>query len=213
MDEKLFIKITEVTDAVHEQIDNEIGKLKKACQAGCNSCCHQIVDVFTWEEPKIFEFILNNFDSKTFNEVRKNLERWFIKFNANTRYADRSNPLDFNEILEIQHVFREKRIPCPFLIASRCSIYEARPMVCRIHYEKESAENCRNNPHQIAPHDAQVIFNNEAKKFNPAVFPVATKPLAYLVAEEFRIKARSKPMLGMIYDQKNMFRRNFPVVH
>lgn len=134
MNNQLLIQIQSITDTVHSQVDKAIQPIKKACKEGCSSCCHQIVDVFTWEEPKIFEYILNSLDRKMKREISRNLKKWFKIFNQNTRDADRSNPLEFHEINNIQHVFREKRIPCPFLIKSHCSIYEARPMVCRVHY-------------------------------------------------------------------------------
>lgn len=205
MDLQLLIQIKDVTDEAHAQVNQKMSSIKKACQKGCNSCCHQIVDVVTWEEPKIFEYIDNNFDRKMKNELAKNLNRWFKIFNNATRYADKNNPLSFAEVRDVQHLFREKKVACPFLMGSSCSIYKARPLVCRVHYEKDSAENCRKDPHLTTPVDAQEIFHNVVTKFDPNVFFVATKPLAYLVAEEFGKDIQSKPLAGVIYDPNNMF--------
>ena len=207
MNHQLLIKIKSVTDTVHAHVDEEMRHIKKSCKRGCNSCCHQIVDFFTWEEPKIIEYISSAFGRKTKREISRNIEKWFKEFNKNTRDADRDNPLGFQDILQIQHIFREKRIPCPFLVKSECSIYHVRPMACRVHYEKNSSENCKNNPHLNTPNDAQEICHRASSMFRPEIFPVATKPLVYLVAGEFNINIKSKPMVGIIYDPKNMFAR------
>ena len=79
-----------MTESVHKQVDLEVAGIKKACQKGCNACCHQIVDVFTWEEPRIFEFIYKKFDRKKRRELAKNLSRWFKIFNKNTREVSRN---------------------------------------------------------------------------------------------------------------------------
>jgi len=204
---QVLVKIKDVTESAQKQVDSEIVRQDKACQKGCNSCCHQIVDVFTWEEPKIFEYVLNSFDRKKKKALATNLKQWFKVFNKNTRDADRSSPLDFGEIRQVQHLFREEKVACPFLMSSVCSIYNARPMVCRVHYESESAENCRKNPHLATPKNAQEIFHNATGMFKPEIFPVATKPLAYLVAEEFGENIQSKPMAGVIYDPNSIFSR------
>ncbi len=207
MNHQLLIEIKNITDAAHSQADDNVKGLKKACQKGCDSCCHQIVDVFTWEEPKIFEYILLSLDRKMKRQISKNLTKWFGVFNKNTREANRENPLTFQEIRQVQHYFRENRVPCPFLLESQCSIYEARPMLCRVHYAKESADECKSNPHRTTPNNAQEIFHNSVKSFKPDVYPVATKPLSYLVAGELGEGIKSKPMHGILYDPKNIFGR------
>ena len=207
MNQQLLNKINEVTYSAHNQVDHEISKLNKVCKEGCNACCHQIVEVFTWEEPRIFDFIYRNFNAKKKKELSKNIKQWFKYFNKNTKEASRDNPLNFLDISEIQHIFREKKIACPFLMKSSCSIYEARPMICRAHYQKDSAENCKTDPHLTTPVDAQKIFHTATSGFDPEVFPRATKPLAYLVAEEFSEDIKSKPLTGLIYDPNNMFNR------
>lgn len=207
MNHQLLSKIKTVTNDIHSHVDAELTHIKKACQKGCTSCCHQIVDVITWEEPKIFEYILTSLDRKVKRQIARNLKKWFKTFNSNTRDATRNNPLNFWEVREVQHVFREKRVPCPFLISSQCAIYEARPMVCRVHYAEESVEQCKNDPHKITPLDAQLIFTEAAKSFEPEMFPIAMKPLPYLVVQEFGVEVVSRPMIGVVYDPRNVFDR------
>jgi len=192
---------------VHAQVDSSIENIDKACQKGCSACCHQIVDVFTWEEPRIFEYIHKTLNRAIKRKIGRNIEKWFNKFNSYTRDANRQSPLNFQDILKVQHIFREQRIPCPFLIDSKCSIYEVRPMVCRVHYEKESANRCEIDPHKNTPQDAQDICRRQSEKFNPEIFPVAMKPLPYLVATEFNIEIQSKPMMGVVYDPNKIFNR------
>lgn len=205
-DLNLLIEIVNINDEAHAIADSAIKRIDKACKPGCNSCCHQIVDVYTWEEPKIIRAVHSSLDRKEKKEVSKSLVKWFKIFNDNTPPASRAEPLTFDDIHHVQHVFRTKRIPCPFLINSQCSIYEARPLVCRVHYSK-NAEQCRLDPHKPTPNDAQEVFVSAWRRYDQKIYPVAAKPLAYLVAKEFDIEVKSKPMAALIYDPNRISMR------
>ena len=207
MSHQLLIEIKDVTEKVHGEVSNSVAAIDKACHRGCSACCHQIVDVFTWEEPRIIEFISSKLNNKKKKLIAKNLKKWFKLFNKKTRPADRSNPLSFQEVRDVQHIFREEKIACPFLLGMECSIYEVRPLVCKTHYAVGSSEQCKTNPHLITPKKGQDILIDAGKSFKPEIYPVAMKPLPYLVAPEFDESITSKPMLGIIFDPNFMFDR------
>lgn len=204
---ELIMKIMSTTETAHQKADNEMSKIDNVCQKGCNACCHQIVEVYTWEEPKIFQYIENRFTPKQKKQLNRNLKQWFKRFNRNTRPADGTNPLTPQEMREVERVFREERFACPFLMGTSCSIYEARPLVCRVHHQTANPDGCRSNPHRDTPSSGQNIFVDAAEAFDPAVFPKAMKPLAYLVAQDYAQDIKSKPMERLIYDPNNVFVR------
>jgi len=85
-----------------------------ACRAGCSHCCHQRVGVTPPEAFAIFHHLLETRD-------RAQLARLFETVITKRRHThglsaqERLSPL----------------LPCPFLQANSCSIYEVRPLSCR----------------------------------------------------------------------------------
>lgn len=197
-----LIKVTQVNDVVHRYVDKEIGAYPKSCKKGCDHCCYQSVNVVTWEEPKIFSYVYKSMKRKEIRKVASGIKKWFSFFNENTRDASRFNPLTFNEFYAIEHKIREARIPCPFLIDHKCSIYQARPITCRIHHVNVSPEVCKTNPHTTAPAYTLGISESGISKYDPTVFPVAWKPLAYLMAPTFVENVKSKPFMGILVDNR-----------
>ena len=203
----LLNSINLTTLTVHSLVDKEMAQIEKACEKGCSSCCHQIVDTLTWEGPRIIDFIDANFNRKKRQTLSENLTKWFNAFNECTPEANTQAPLNFDDITHAQGVFREKRIACPFLIESTCSIYPVRPLVCRIHYQKETKSRCSDNPHRLPPEDAQAIFYDAVKRFDSLTYPVMSKPLAYVVAVDFGRNIKPKPMMGIMLEPNKMFTR------
>ncbi len=193
----LLTNVNLTTLTVHNLVDKEMSKLDKVCRKGCYTCCHQIVDTLTWEEPRILDFISANFDRKQRRQLSRNLTKWFEAFNLCTPEANTQNPLNFQNIMDVQYQFREKRIACPFLMNAECAIYPVRPLVCRVHYQKTAQSDCINHPHRFPPEDAQQIFANAVKKFDSHAYPVMSKPLAYVVAVDYGKNIQSKPMIAV----------------
>jgi len=87
-----------------------------ACQSGCDSCCYNQVELTPPEALLICHHIAEHF-----SEAEKELL---------LAHADR--------ILEIlkamgpkESAVRRREIPCPLLLNKNCSVYPARPLVCR----------------------------------------------------------------------------------
>ena len=95
------------------------------CKKGCAWCCHQEVFAVTHELLYIQDHVQHNFPEHQKSKVLK-------KAREKTR-------LTLDKSLESQLMVRS---PCPFLEESGCSVYEARPMACRI-YLSSSEKACQ----------------------------------------------------------------------
>ena len=81
-----------------------------ACRSGCNHCCHIAV-------------VVSEFEAKV---IAKAVGVQAI-FTGNESSAEDA-------------VERYKGVPCPFLKKARCSIYEHRPIACRLHFSLADTE-------------------------------------------------------------------------
>lgn len=81
------------------------------CRKGCDLCCHVDLSVFGVEAEKIL--------------------MWFNCLSDNERIRLRG--LWKKRQLEGASYGGFKQLPCPFLYDGACTIYEARPLICRTH--------------------------------------------------------------------------------
>lgn len=85
-----------------------------ACRAGCDHCCHQSVGVTALEALAIFDHVKATLSGAELLELATSVSELHER-TLGLSWAERFSP-DY---------------PCPFLKASRCSIYEVRPLACR----------------------------------------------------------------------------------
>lgn len=107
--------------AIDGLIDSLLAMAKKQevtvdCQKGCAWCCHQAVFANSYEIHLLGNFIKKNTSTAFQKEIR---ERAAMK-NATTSKMDEAAVLSYKS-------------PCPLLIDGACSVYQARPMACRIY--------------------------------------------------------------------------------
>ena len=87
-----------------------------ACTAGCDHCCFNQVELTPPEALFIGHFVERHFSPEEKDRLLEKVE------NSLSRMAGKSKK-------EIAGIRRE--LPCPLLRAQRCSVYPARPLVCR----------------------------------------------------------------------------------
>jgi Fe-S-cluster containining protein len=88
-----------------------------ACTKGCSGCCHVDISIFTSEAARILGW-MRSLDQAT----RESLEADLRTRAENDRA--RSTPTAPNPT-------GKQNLPCAFLIDNACSIYPARPIICR----------------------------------------------------------------------------------
>ncbi len=94
------------------------------CRKGCNYCCHQAVFANSYELHYLGNFILKNFNSEEIDQVRK-------QASAKDKITSQLSETDM-----LQY-----KGACPLLQNGVCSVYQARPMACRI-YLSTNVSSC-----------------------------------------------------------------------
>lgn len=176
---------------LHKQIDEIIEKEAKCCTKGCSFCCYQQIEIMDIEKKAINDFISDKLDEKTKETIRMNLNDWLDVFDKNTPN---------NKILNGQDVFMDfkdkigkKGLKCPLLIDNLCSIYEMRPITCRIHYVQHSPKKCDENKFRDSdPKGIQLraYFINSMKSLGET--SIESLPLA--IVENLLPERKTKPI-------------------
>lgn len=93
-----------------------------ACREGCALCCWLRVDVFAHEVFLMAHYVRTHFSA----EERAALDGRLAVHAA-----------EVGQLTPLAHATRN--VPCPLLLAGRCSIYAARPHACRRHHSRDFA--------------------------------------------------------------------------
>jgi len=181
----------------------------RACSEGCSHCCYQIVEVHSWEAEEISRYVIEDMSAETKAAVTKQLQSWHNWFDGVARPSTVSNPLTFSEIRILGIKAADNRIPCPYLVDSRCSIYPVRPAVCRMHLVKENPEKCKEDPLRESDVNRLPLFEKYAspKRFDLTKREFFFRPLPYLMIEGLDVDAQSRPMMGWNWDATSMPKR------
>lgn len=97
-------------------VAEKVASVDAACRRGCSHCCYIDVAVSRPEAAQIAR------------ETGMHLQEPF-------------NALALNELAAVQdqgHAPRHTGTPCPFLSNGECSIYDSRPLVCRVHFNMDN---------------------------------------------------------------------------
>ena len=94
------------------------------CKRGCSWCCHQPVFALDYELDYLKMAIENSFDAETISGIAEKAKQ----------KQDKLRHLKGDELMNAKH-------PCPLLKDDACSVYEARPMACRI-YLSSDVKSC-----------------------------------------------------------------------
>lgn len=129
---------------IHKRIEEGLKDETTCCKKGCSFCCHQFIDLFEVEIEDIKNYLKNSLDTRTKNIIKHNIINWLDHFNKNTSHDRILTGTDL--YIHYNRKMADDKIPCPLLIDDKCSIYEIRPIVCRIHYVESSPEKCEIDP-------------------------------------------------------------------
>lgn len=126
--EKLFESIYVPADNVMEQ-----GKHLFSCGIGCDACCKRMILATPVEAVAIMQFLDQTGrlgDEKLISSIHEHarLNEGFLE-----TWSDEEDP---------DLLWFEEDVECPFLDQSACSIYEARPLICRMRHSLSPAPHC-----------------------------------------------------------------------
>lgn len=122
---------------------------EKACRSGCSFCCYLQVDLSVPEVLRIASYLRESLSPQDLQSLR-----------------DRLSCVQ-QQIAGMTSIERlEAKVPCPLLKDGKCSVYEARPLVCRGYssYDWVSCAYALRHPRvwEAPPHEAaqRKIFSN-----------------------------------------------------
>lgn len=192
-----------------KEIDLAIKRQPRVCREGSSHCCHQIVEVHSWEAEEISRYVIEDMDQATKRVVTVQLQAWHDWFDAAARPSTMANPLTFAEVRVLSQMAAAQRIKCPYLVNSRCSIYPVRPTVCRIHLVSDSPERCEADPLRESDLSRAPLFERFAspKRFDLAKRHFYYRPLPYIMIEGLDVRTQSRPMVGFLWDVVSASRR------
>ena len=149
---------------IHEKVSKAVQSQKGlACEKGCACCCYGWQVKLTFAELFLFLKALNKLDNSLKKEIVQKLEKFKERYDENT--------------------------PCPFLINNLCSVYEARPFVCRTFssYDKKLCEK-------------KITF--EFPSFIEDIIKNIVIPMENSITEEFKILFNTKTAITNIQFDK-----------
>ena len=144
------------------------------CKRGCSWCCHQPVFALDYELDYLKATVNNLPDAETVSAIQEK---------AKQKQAKLGN-LKGDELMNAKH-------PCPLLKNDTCSVYEARPMACRIYLSSDvkSCVHFYNHPDDKTTYPALLDMPMRLGRMMNEGFKSALKTNA-IEAKEFRIEEK-----------------------
>ena len=89
------------------------------CAQQCSHCCHMAVTILDEEAKRIAQFLGRRYEKQAHYKTAMDV----------AEYHDRV-------------ITKYLRVPCTFLKAGKCSVYEVRPFACRLHHTVSPTNEC-----------------------------------------------------------------------
>lgn len=173
----LFRSIKKMFLFMDQFIDSLLNMAKKQstavqCKEGCHWCCHQAIFANTYELDYLKNHIKTHFNKEEAQHI------------LNLAKAKNKLISTLNEKETLQH-----KSPCPLLENNICSIYQARPMACRI-YLSSNLSSCiefYHNPTSTTNFPALFDFPLQAGRYMNEGFCAALAEIG-IQTTEYRIE-------------------------
>jgi Fe-S-cluster containining protein len=120
--ESLYAAIDGMNDSIVALAQRQ--NMKVACQKGCHWCCHQAVYANSYELHFLSEKIKTRFSTQKISD-------WVQSADGKLAVTSKMN----------EQELANYKAPCALLENGACSVYDARPMACRI-YLSTKVETC-----------------------------------------------------------------------
>lgn len=178
-----------------EMIDHFVSNESNCCSKGCSHCCYQPIELLDIEVKDVKNAI-KSLDHKTKGVIKSNLKEYWSFFDKHT---------PSNEILNADDIFTYfrwlpagEKTKCPLLIDNKCSIYNQRPLTCRIHIVEDKPESCNINPHRDSKPTASHLRNEVIEFVRSKQGSIELRLLSYLVSQVIDPTKELKPISKII---------------
>jgi Fe-S-cluster containining protein len=124
-----------------DDIDRELATLASrgvvpSCSKGCAHCCRQEILVSRAEAETIIDWLETSSSPAQLEALRARLRDWLVWYHGD--FKRRVAAGDDRQMVAYEH-----GPGCVALLDGACTIYPARPLMCRMHFVTSSADACR----------------------------------------------------------------------
>lgn len=216
---------TKITDIVVESVCSNGDHIP--CCKGCETCCsHYLVPLSVPEAFRLKEEISHTPLSQRESIWQACLltTRRILSNRPPKLLLDQTDGPSLVGLVDLKRVsdwYKNLKLPCPFLHKGLCTIYDQRPLACREHFIKGSAEACRGErdvaevvrlPVQMPNALAQL-----ARDFEGTTLEAVLLPLVFLWYEQERPRANKTWPAAMMVERfleivKEMASKNYTEV-
>ncbi len=216
---------TKITDIVVESVCSNEHHIP--CHKGCATCCnHYLVPLSVPEAFRLKEEISHAPRSQResiWQACLLTTRRIFSKRppKLSMDQADGPSLVGPVDLERVSDWYNNLKLPCPFLHKGLCTIYDQRPLACREHFVKGSAEACRGERDAAEVVRMPVQMPNAlaqlARDFEGTTFEAVLLPLVFLWYEQERPRANKTWPAAMMVERfleivKEMASKNYTEV-
>lgn len=171
-------------------IDKEINSFPKVCKKGCFACCYQPIELLSFEQATLADFIKNKMSDEQRESIKTKTSVWLDFFDENTSNV---------ESLSVEEAFVDFRyraegipFPCPLLSDGKCSVYAVRPLTCRTHFVNDDKKYCEQDKLRDGAKESMGYRNNTIQKIKSGGIQIEVIPLTYALVEILNMDRKTK---------------------
>jgi Fe-S-cluster containining protein len=145
--------VLEIAAVFHRTIDGAAGFREReitddgatlACAAGCSSCCHTAVMVYEPEAMRVAELLARSEQAEARAHFLAQYPAWQAALGKDVERISTLHAM--GRIEDAERIFfrlQVRRVMCAFNREGLCTVYEARPAVCRNTHALETPDSCQ----------------------------------------------------------------------
>jgi Fe-S-cluster containining protein len=157
-------------EACDAAIELELGELAArgiapTCRKGCAHCCRQEILVTRAEAEAITDWISTAWTPAQKDALADRLRAWLAWYRDDARRLIATGQT--REVALYEHGPQ-----CVALEDDTCSIYPARPMMCRIHFVRSNPDACRQNADPALVEEPVAVLSSIHRVTQPAILRI-----------------------------------------
>ncbi len=106
------------------------------CKLGCSQCCRYHILTNIAEVHTLAQYVKREMSAARINELRARTRQWHEWDNSRPGRYPSADADERTDLSDYDHY-------CPLLVDGACSVYPARPAVCRTHFVSSPSWYCR----------------------------------------------------------------------